>query len=190
MLYLWLCCRGRFATFGSGPQGEICWIGFSASPDTRAEGAPVTTEAAYLCPSTSLKKVRPYLLILWCCSMYKAFPQCWVGSAASGVRPVTCQESGAGQNLTGHHGQEWLCRAPGCWASCAPSSPVPCCLPCSCCCETATAHDFIPMWRCCISQNINSKMPVTKVGTLHKSLKNCWICASIQSLSPGFLCFS
>lgn len=166
----------EFATFGWGPQGEIYWTGFSASPDVaRAEGAPVTTEAAHLCPSTSLKKVRPYLFIWWCWSMYKAFSQCWVGVLLLGSDSF--QATGAGQNLTGHHGQERFCCAPGCWVTCAPSCPVPCCLSCSCCCKTATVHDFIPTWRCCICQNVNSEMPVTKLCMLHNSLKNSWICA-------------
>lgn len=138
MLYLWLCYRGRFATFGSGPQGEMYWPGFSASPDARAEGAPVTTEAAHLCPSTSLKKVRPYFLIWWCCSMYKAFSQCWVRGAASGVRHLPGNWCWPESHW--YHGQEWFCCAPGFCS--APSCPVPCCLACSCCCETATFHDF------------------------------------------------
>lgn len=129
LIYLWLWCRRRFTTFGSGPQGEIYWTSFSASPDARAEGVPVTTEAAHLCPSTSLKKVRPYLLILWCCSMIKPFPSAELGVLLLGSD--TFQANGAGQTLTGYHGQEWFFCAPGCWATCAPSCPEPCCLACS-----------------------------------------------------------
>lgn len=150
MLYLWLCCRWKFATFGSGAQGEICWTSFSASPDTRAEGAPVTTEAAHL-SSTSLKKLRPYLLILWCCRMCKGLFQCWVGGAASGVR-----------HLPGN----W-CQPESYWTPwtrvvmlCPGSPALPAVLssaawPTPACWETAKIHYFIPTWRCCIWQNVN-----------------------------------
>lgn len=170
MLYLWLCCRGRFATFG--PQGEIDWTSLSASPDARAEGPPVTTEAAHCCPSTSLKKVRPYLIILWCCSKYKVFFQCWVGSAASGVRHLPgnwCQPES--------HWTPWTTVVMSC-----PRVLGHLCSQLSCpllllLWDSNSPRPFIPTLGCCICQNINSEMPVSKLCTLHNGFKNCWIYA-------------
>lgn len=53
--------------FRSGPQREIDGTNLAASPDARAEIPTVTAEAARLCRSSFLKKVRPCMCILRCC---------------------------------------------------------------------------------------------------------------------------
>lgn len=78
-------------------QREVCrfwvrstrrnWLDqFVSQPRCQGRGPPSNHRSSTLMPIYHLKKVRRYLLILWCCSKYKAFFQCWVGSAASEVR--------------------------------------------------------------------------------------------------------
>lgn len=181
MLYLWLCCRWKFATFGSGAQGEICWTSFSASPDARAEGAPVTTEAAHLCSSTSLKKLRPYLLILWCCRMYKSLSQCWAGGAASGVRHLPgnwCQPESYWTLWT-----RVVMLWPG-WPVPQLSCPL---LPCLLLLLRDSKNPLLYSHMKMLYLTKCSQIPMTELCTLYISLKNGWICAGCfyPELSPA-----
>lgn len=82
------------AALRSGPRGEVAGTNLPASLDARAEITVVPAEETYLHVSTSLKNVKPYVLLEGChlqlCGLHK-FSFQWQVWGGRDLRPNSFQ---------------------------------------------------------------------------------------------------